>query len=77
MQALFDRLSPPWSLADQLNYAHHNMLRRLQVAVRRDEIRSFASLEILASRIEVSHEAATRYRAPPPPERSLFLELVN
>jgi len=76
MQALFDRLSPPWSLAEQLNYAHRNMLPRLQVAVRRDEIRSFASLEIMASRIEVSHEAATRYRAPPPPERSLFPELA-
>lgn len=31
MQALFDRLSPPWSLAEQLNYAHRNMLPKLQI----------------------------------------------
>jgi len=76
MQALFDRLSPPWSMAEQLNYAHRNMLPRLQIAVRRDEFRDFASLELLASRIEVSQDAATRYRAPPAPERSLFPELA-
>jgi len=44
--------------------------------VRRDEFRDFASLELLASRIEVSQDAATRYRAPPAPERSLFPELA-
>ncbi|XP_039309912.1 uncharacterized protein K02A2.6-like [Solenopsis invicta] len=76
MQALFDRLSPPWTLEEQLNYAHRNRLPRLQIAIRRDEFRSFASLELLASRIEVSHDAATRYRAPPAPERSLFPELA-
>jgi len=76
MQALFDRLSPPWSMTEQLNYAHRNMLPRLQIAVRRDEFRDFASLELLASRIEVSQDAATRYRAPPAPERSLFPELA-
>jgi len=76
MQALFDRLSPPWSMTEQLNYAHRNMLPRLQIAVRRDEFRDFASLELLASRIEVSQDAANRYRAPPAPERSLFPELA-
>lgn len=76
MQALFDRLSPPWSIEEQLNYAHRNMLPKLQVAVRRYEFRDFASLELLVSRIEASHDAATRYRAPPAPERSLFPELA-
>jgi len=52
------------------------MLPRLQIAVRRDEVRSFASLELLASRIEISHDTAIRYRAPPPPERLLFPELT-
>jgi len=62
MQALFDRLSPPWSMAEQLNYAHRNMLPRLQIAVRRDEFRDFASLELLASRIEVSQNTAVALR---------------
>ncbi|XP_018399586.1 PREDICTED: DNA-binding protein HEXBP-like [Cyphomyrmex costatus] len=30
----------------------------------------------MALRVEVSHEAATRYRAPPTPERSLFPDLA-
>ncbi|KYM97851.1 Gag-Pol polyprotein [Cyphomyrmex costatus] len=76
MQALFDRLCPPWSLPEQLNYAHRNMLPRLQVVIRRDEIYDFASLERMALRVELSHDAATRYRAPPAPEKSLFPDLA-
>jgi len=63
-------------MAEQLNYAHRNMLSWLQIAVRRDEFRDFASLELLASRVEVSQDAATRYHAPPASERSLFPELA-
>lgn len=76
MQALFNRLSPSWDLTEQLNYAHRNMLPRVQIALRRDEFRDFATLELLASRIEVSCKAATNYRAPPAPEKSLFPELA-
>ncbi|KYQ54049.1 hypothetical protein ALC60_07045 [Trachymyrmex zeteki] len=76
MQALFNRLSPSWDLTEQLNYAHRNMLPRVQIALRRDKFRDFATLKLLASRIEVSCNAATNYRAPPTPEKSLFPELA-
>lgn len=76
MQALFDRLSPPWSLHEQLNYVYHNMLPRLQVSVHREDFYDFDSLECLATRVERSYNASRRYQAPPPPERSLFPELA-
>ncbi|KYN05316.1 hypothetical protein ALC62_03774 [Cyphomyrmex costatus] len=76
MQALFDRLNPPWSLSEQLDYAYRNLLPRLQIVLRRDEFRDFTSLKLLALRIEVGHDAAIHYRAPPVPERSLFPELA-
>lgn len=76
MRALFDRLSPPWSNTEQLDYAHRNMLPRLQIAVRRDDVRDLEALEILATRAESSYEAAHRYRPPPTPEKSLFPDLA-
>ncbi|EFN60198.1 hypothetical protein EAG_06206, partial [Camponotus floridanus] len=54
IRALFDRLSPPWSLDEQLNYAHRNMLPRLQISVPRRNVYDFASLEDAATRIERS-----------------------
>ncbi|KYQ47003.1 Gag-Pol polyprotein, partial [Trachymyrmex zeteki] len=63
-------------LTEQLNYAHRNMLPRVQIALRRDEFHDFATSELLASRIEVSCKAATNYRVPPAPEKSLFPELT-
>ncbi|EGI67882.1 hypothetical protein G5I_03489 [Acromyrmex echinatior] len=77
MQALFGRLSPPWDLTEQLDYAHRrNMLPRLQMNLRRDEFSNFVTLELLASRLEVSHKANLTRRAPPTPEKSIFPELA-
>jgi len=76
LQALFDRLSPPWSLEEQLNYAHRNMLPRLQIAVRRDSFRDFETLEYTAARVEQSFEAAKQYRALPAADQSIFPDLA-
>lgn len=76
LRAMFDRLSPPWSEAEQISYAFRNMLPRLQIAVRRDEVEDLEALEYVATRIEGSHQMAQRYRAPPTPEKSLFPDLA-
>lgn len=76
MLTLFDRLSPPWPLYEQLNHVYHNMLPRLQISVKRDDFYDFESLERLAIRVERSYEVAKRYQAPPALERSLFSDLA-
>jgi len=76
LSALFDRLSPPWCEAEKVSYAHRNMLPRLQTMVHRDAIDDLETLELLAARAESCCRAAQSYRAPPPPERSLFPDLA-
>lgn len=76
IRALFERLNPPWSLEEQLNYAHRNMLPRLQIAVHRRDIYDFYSLENLATRVERSYDAVNHYQAPPSPEQSIFPDLA-
>ena len=76
MQGMFDRLSPPWRLEEQLNYARRNMLPRLQIAVHRQDFRDFETLEYLATRIEQSYDAAKHYRAPPSADRSVLPDLA-
>ncbi|XP_011859224.1 PREDICTED: uncharacterized protein LOC105556732 [Vollenhovia emeryi] len=76
LRAMFDRLSPPWSEAEHVSYAFRNMLPRLQIAVRRDEVEDLEALEYVAARVEGSHQMALRYRAPPTPEKSLFPDLA-
>ncbi|XP_029163431.1 uncharacterized protein LOC114934886 [Nylanderia fulva] len=76
IRAMFERLSPPWSLEEQLNQAHRNMLPRLQIVVQRRDFYDFASLESQATRVEQGYEAASRYRAPPPPEQMIFPDLA-
>ena len=76
LRAMFDRLSPPWNAAEQISYAFRNMLPRLQIAMRRDEIEDLDALEDIATRIEASHQLAHRYRAPPTPDKSLFPDLA-
>ena len=72
MQALLERLDPPWQLTEQLNYAHRNMLPRLRVAVRRKEVYDFRSLETLASQVEECYEPDRQ----PNQTRSIFPELA-
>src|SRR5580765_7534933 len=76
LNALFDRVSPPWSEAEKVSVACRNMIPRLQIAVRRDEVEDIEALEYFATRAESSHSAAHRYRAPPTPEKSLFPNLA-
>lgn len=76
MLALFDRMSPPWSLDEQLGYVYRNMLSRYRVAVDREDIPDFATLERRVTRVERSYESAKTYRAPPTAEQSIFPELA-
>jgi len=76
LRALFSRMSPPWPLAEQLNFAHRNMLPRLQIAIRRTEFADFSTLEYLATRVERSFLAEKNYRPPLPPEQSIFPDLA-
>lgn len=76
LTALFDRLSPPWEEPEKVSSAFRNMLPRLQVAVRRDEVDDLETLKYLATRAETSHAATQRYCAPPAPDKSLFPDLA-
>ncbi|KMQ94799.1 hypothetical protein RF55_5032 [Lasius niger] len=76
MNALFDRVSPPWSEAEKVSVACRNLIPRLQIAVRRDEVEDIEALEYFATHAESNHIAAHRYRAPPTPEKSLFPDLA-
>ncbi|XP_046608880.1 uncharacterized protein LOC124299656 [Neodiprion virginianus] len=76
MRAYFDRLRPAWEEDEQLDYAYRNLLPRLQILIRRDELQDLDELEDLASRIEISCRVASNYQAPPTPERSVLLELA-
>ncbi|KMQ85095.1 hypothetical protein RF55_16565 [Lasius niger] len=76
INALCDRLSPPWSEAEKVNYAFRNMLPRLKIAVRREEAEDMDVLEDLATRAESSYATTHPYRAPPTPEKSLFPDLA-
>ncbi|KAL6419460.1 hypothetical protein ACFW04_014780 [Cataglyphis niger] len=73
LRAMYDRLSPAWSAAEQVSYAFRNMLPRLQIAMRRDEMDDLDALEDIAIRIEASHQLAQRYRTP---DKSLFPDLA-
>lgn len=76
LRALLSRMSPPWSIPEQLSFAHRNMLPRFQIAIRRHEFSCFRSLEELATRVERTYAAERSYRAPLPPEQSLFPDLA-
>lgn len=76
MHALFDRLEPPWSLREQLDCVHRNMLPKFQIAVNREDVRDFETMERRVTSVERGHEASRNYRAPPAAERSLFPDLA-
>lgn len=76
VNALCDRLSPPWSEAEKVSYAFRNMLPRLKVTIRREEAGDMDDLEDLATRVESSYATTHPHRAPPTPERSLFPDLA-
>jgi len=72
LNALFDRLSPPWSEEEKVGYAHRNMLPRLQTMVQRDVINNLETLELLAIHAEGCCRAAQSYQAPLHPSGRYF-----
>lgn len=69
-------MASPWPLAEQLNFAHRNMLPRLQIVIRRQEFGDFSTLEYLATRVKRSYLAEKNYRPPLPPEKLIFPDLA-
>ncbi|XP_024893572.1 uncharacterized protein LOC112468573 [Temnothorax curvispinosus] len=76
LSSLYDRLSPPWREEEKVGYAHRHLLPRLQTLIPRDAVTNMKALERWATRAETSCRAAQTYRAPPPPEQSLFPDLA-
>lgn len=76
IRALFKRLSPPWKLEEQLNYAHRNVAMFANRCSSSRDIHNFASLKSLATRVELGYEAMMQYRALPMPEESIFPDLA-
>jgi len=76
LRTLLSRMSPPWPLAEQLNFVYWNKLPRLQIAIRRQEFADFSTFEYLVTRVERSYLAEKNYRPPLPPEQSIFPDLI-
>ena len=76
MRVMFDKLNPRMSEAEEVSYAHRNMLPRLHLAVQRNDIEDFTHLEYLANAAQKSYRVARSYKPPPVPERSLLPDLA-
>ena len=76
MRAMFDKLKPRMSEAEEVSYAHRNLLPRLHLAIHRNEIEDFVHLEYLANIAQKSYRVARSYKPPPVPERSLLPDLA-
>ena len=71
LHVLMGRLSPPWTEDQMLACALRNMLPKLRIVIRIDEVRNFEHLESIAIECERVYDSAESYRAPPPPDRSM------
>ena len=76
MIALFDRLEPRMTEAEELSYAHRNLLPRLQLVIPRGGAVNLTYLEQLAVSAEKTYRVAKAYKPPPTPERSLLPNLA-
>ena len=76
MIALFDRLEPRMTEAEELSYAHRNLLPRLQLAIPRGGAVNLTHLKQLAVSAEKTYRVAKAYKPPPTPERSLLPSLA-
>lgn len=76
MWSMLDRIVPPLTEAEEVSYAHRNLLPRLQLTIRRSEVYSRCHLEDLAIAAEKTYRVARSYRPPPTPERSLLPDLA-
>ncbi|XP_036145809.1 uncharacterized protein LOC118646618 [Monomorium pharaonis] len=76
LRTLLAKMTPPWSLQEQLNFAYRNLLPRLRLVVQRHDFTCFRSMEELVTRMERNYAAEKCYRPPLPPEQSLFPELA-
>lgn len=61
---------------EQLDYAHRNMLPKLQFAIMRPGVTTFESLERMATMVGRSYRAGQYYHAPPAPESLLHPDLL-
>lgn len=66
----------PYSEQAQINYAHSNMLTKLQFTIHRSDIINFDHLEQLAIRVEKSLRVQRIFRPPPRPEKALLPSLA-
>ena len=76
MRAMFDKLKPRMSEAEEVSYAHRNLLPRLHLAVHLQEVEDYVHLEYLANKAQKSYHAVKSYKPPPVPERSLLPDLA-
>lgn len=76
IRGLLDRLVPPWSMIEKIHTAYRNMLPKLQMQVRLEELTSFDRLENVAMRVERLLSSSSFYQAPPPPDKSLISSLA-
>lgn len=72
MLSMFDRLSPSIPQSAEINFAHCNMLPRLQLNVPRSSIRTYSQLEQVAVAAEKAFRVARTFRPPPRPKKSLL-----
>ena len=76
MRVMFDKLNLRMSEAEEVSFAHRNMLPRFHLALQRNDIEDFAHLEYLANAAQKSYRVARSYKPPPVPERSLLPDLA-
>ena len=76
MRTMFDKFIPPMSEAEEISYAHRNLLSRLHLAIKRNEIDDSTHLEYLANAAQKSYRVARSYKPPTSPEHSLLPDLA-
>ena len=76
MQALMNRLVPPWSESQQIDIALRNMTPRMHLGLESGEYETFEELEVAAQRRERYLKISKDYKAPPAPELSILPDLA-
>ena len=76
IQALSQKASPPLPERELIEYAHRNLLPRIQHAIPYYDIADFDHLKDLAADIEQRQVNIKSFTPPPTPERSYYAELA-
>ena len=74
--AVFNRLEPRMTEAEELSYAHRNLPPRLQLAIPTGGAVNLNHLEQLAVAAEKAYRLAKPHKPPPTPKRSLLPNLA-